>query len=40
MNLLLQINQKLRLTKAKIQPNLMEIKLKVNIGKISKRVDN
>ena len=39
-DLLLQINKKLRLTKAKIQPSLMEIKLKVNIGKISKWLDN
>ena len=37
---LLRINKKLWLTKAKIQPSLMEIKLKVNIGKISKRFDN
>ena len=32
--LLLQIN-KIMITKAKLQPSLMEIKLKVNIGKIS-----
>ena len=39
-NLLLQINKKWRLTKAKIQSNLMEIKSNVNIIKISKLVDN